>query len=106
MSIDPFKKLESMRAESRLGGGEKRIEAQHNKNKLTARERVDLLLDQGSFEEYDAFRTHRSSNFGLDKQVPLGDGVVTGLGTIEGRSVAVFAQDRYHSTLRPIRFPQ
>lgn len=93
MSIDPFKKLESMRAESRLGGGEKRIEAQHNKNKLTARERVDLLLDQGSFEEYDAFRTHRSSNFGLDKQVPLGDGVVTGLGTIEGRSVAVFAQD-------------
>jgi propionyl-CoA carboxylase beta chain len=82
-----------MRAESKMGGGEKRVETQHAKGKLTARERIDLLLDQGSFEEYDAFRTHRSSNFGLDKQRPLGDGVVTGTGTIDGRAVALFAQD-------------
>ncbi|MHC4824438.1 MAG: acyl-CoA carboxylase subunit beta [Planctomycetota bacterium] len=93
MTTDPIKKLEDKRAEARLGGGEKRIEAQHAKGKLTARERIELLLDQGSFEELDAFRRHRSSNFGLDKQRPLGDGVVTGTGTIDGRPVAVFAQD-------------
>ncbi|PCJ55172.1 MAG: methylmalonyl-CoA carboxyltransferase [Planctomycetota bacterium] len=91
--MDPIQKLEEMRAEARLGGGEKRIETQHAKGKLTARERIELLLDQGSFEELDAFRRHRSSNFGLDKQRPLGDGVVTGTGTIDGRPVAVFAQD-------------
>ncbi|MFK5954910.1 MAG: acyl-CoA carboxylase subunit beta [Planctomycetota bacterium] len=91
--MDPIQKLEDMRAEARLGGGEKRMETQHAKGKLTARERIELLLDQGSFEELDAFRRHRSSNFGLDKQRPLGDGVVTGTGTIDGRPVAVFAQD-------------
>ncbi len=93
MTTDPLQKLEQMRAEARAGGGEKRIEAQHAKGKLTARERLDLLLDQGSFEEIDAFRRHRSSNFGLDQQRPLGDGVVVGTGTIDGRLVAVFAQD-------------
>ena len=93
MTNNSFEQLQQMRAESKLGGGEQRIEAQHAKGKLTARERIDLLLDQGSFEEYDAFRRHRSSNFGLDKQRPLGDGVVTGTGTIDGRAVALFAQD-------------
>jgi len=86
-------RLAALRAESRLGGGEDRIAAQHKKGKLTARERLDLLLDQGSFEESDAFVRHRSSNFGLDQQRPLGDGVVTGSGAIGGRPVAVFAQD-------------
>ncbi len=85
--------LEARRDVARMGGGQRRIDAQHAKGKLTARERIDLLLDQGSFEEYDAFRRHRSSNFGLDKQRPLGDGVVTGTGTIDGRAVALFAQD-------------
>jgi len=93
MNQDPIEKLESLRAEAQLGGGEKRIAAQHAKGKLTAHERIELLLDQGSFEEIDAFRRHRSSNFGLDKQKPLGDGVMTGTGTIDGRAVAVFAQD-------------
>ncbi|MBC8370554.1 MAG: acyl-CoA carboxylase subunit beta [Planctomycetes bacterium] len=93
MTNNSFEHLEQMRAESKLGGGEQRIETQHAKGKLTARERIDLLLDQGSFEEYDAFRTHRSTNFGLEKQKPLGDGVVTGTGTIDGRAVALFAQD-------------
>ena len=93
MTNNSFEQLHQMRAESKLGGGEQRIETQHAKGKLTARERIDLLLDQGSFEEYDAFRRHRSSNFGLDKQRPLGDGVVTGTGTIDGRAVALFAQD-------------
>ncbi|MDE0585394.1 MAG: acyl-CoA carboxylase subunit beta [Planctomycetota bacterium] len=93
MTNNSFEQLQQMRAESKLGGGEQRIETQHAKGKLTARERIDLLLDQGSFEEYDAFRRHRSSNFGLDKQRPLGDGVVTGTGTIDGRAVALFAQD-------------
>ncbi|MFT7516417.1 MAG: propionyl-CoA carboxylase beta chain [Myxococcota bacterium] len=93
MTNDSFKHLEQMRADSKVGGGEQRIATQHAKGKLTARERIDLLLDQGSFEEYDAFRTHRSSNFGLDKQKPLGDGVVTGTGTVAGRAVALFAQD-------------
>jgi propionyl-CoA carboxylase beta chain len=82
-----------MRAESRLGGGEVRIEQQHGRGKLTARERLELLLDPGSFVELDAFVTHRSTDFGLDRQVILGDGVVTGHGTIDGRRVFVFSQD-------------
>jgi propionyl-CoA carboxylase beta chain len=86
-------RLEAMRAESRLGGGEARIEQQHGRGKLTARERLDLLLDPGSFVELDAFVTHRSSDFGLDRQRILGDGVVTGHGTIDGRLVFVFSQD-------------
>ena len=76
-----------------LGGGADRIEAQHKKGKLTARERIQLLLDEGSFEEIGMLVKHRSKNFGLDKQVFLGDGVVTGYGTITGRLVYVFAQD-------------
>ncbi len=86
-------KLVERRAKARLGGGEKRIEAQHEKGKLTARERLALLLDEGSFEEYDMFVQHRCTNFGMDKSHPDGDGVVTGCGTIDGRLVYVFAQD-------------
>ena len=95
MSIqtDNIQKLVERRALARLGGGEKRIEAQHAKGKLTARERLSLLLDEGSFEEYDMFVQHRCTNFGMDKSHPDGDGVVTGCGTIEGRPVYVFAQD-------------
>ena len=93
MTDNPIERLQATREKARLGGGEKRIEAQHAKGKLTAHERIELLLDQGSFEEVDAFRRHRSSNFGLDKDRPLGDGVVCGTGTIDGRRVAVFAQD-------------
>ncbi|MBO6516445.1 MAG: acyl-CoA carboxylase subunit beta [Bacteroidia bacterium] len=86
-------KLVEKRAESKLGGGEKRIEAQHGKGKLTARERLEYLLDKHSFEEIGAFVKHRSTDFGLDKQHYLGDGVVTGYGTINGRLVYVFSQD-------------
>ena len=85
--------LAAKAAEARLGGGEKRIEAQHNKGKLTARERLHFLLDEGSFEEIGMLVTHRSTNFGLDKQKFLGDGVVTGYGRIHGRLVYVFSQD-------------
>ncbi|NLI71271.1 MAG: acyl-CoA carboxylase subunit beta [Bacteroidales bacterium] len=81
------------REQAKLGGGEKRIASQHKKGKLTARERIDLLLDEGSFEELDMFVTHRCTNFGLDKEKYLGDGVVTGHGTIDGRIVFVFSQD-------------
>jgi methylmalonyl-CoA decarboxylase subunit alpha len=81
------------RVEARLGGGPQRIEAQHKKGKYTARERIDMLLDEGSFEEYDMFVTHRTKSFGLDKQQFLSDGVVTGHGTIDGRIVYVFSQD-------------
>src|SRR6187549_2105255 len=88
-----FEKLERKNKESLLGGGEKRIEQQHAKRKLTARERVDLLVDAGSFEELGKFVMHRSKDFGLDKEYYLGDGVVTGYGTIGGRLVYVFSQD-------------
>ncbi|WP_372775400.1 acyl-CoA carboxylase subunit beta [Mangrovibacterium sp.] len=90
---DKIKHLIDLRNQAKLGGGEKRIEAQHGKGKLTARERVDLLLDEGSFEEFDMFVTHRCTNFGLEKTKFLGDGVVTGQGTIDGRLVYVFSQD-------------
>lgn len=85
--------LDNKIAEAQLGGGEKRIQAQHAKGKLTARERIHFLLDKGSFEELGMLVTHRSSNFGLDKQKILGDGVITGYGTIHGRMVYVFSQD-------------
>ena len=85
--------LERLRKEAMLGGGEKRIADQHKKGKLTARERLDLLLDEGSFEELDMFARHRSNKFGLEKNRPLGDGVVTGTGTINGKTVCVFSQD-------------
>ncbi len=88
-----IERLLAMRAESLLGGGLERIEQQHGRGKLTARERLDLLLDPDSFVELDAFVTHRSSEFGLDEQIVLGDGVVTGHGLIDGRLVFVFSQD-------------
>ncbi len=81
------------RVQAKLGGGEKRIASQHAKGKLTARERIELLLDEGSFEEFDMFVTHRSTNFGLENEKYLGDGVVTGHGTIDGRIVFIYAQD-------------
>lgn len=90
---DKIKDLENRLQEAQKGGGEKRIEAQHKKGKLTARERIHFLLDEGSFEEIGALVTHRSTLFGLDKQKFLGDGVVTGYGTVEGRLVYVFSQD-------------
>ena len=90
---DKIKELIDLRAEAKLGGGIKRIESQHAKGKMTARERIDQLLDDGSFEEYDMFVTHRCTNFGLEKQKFMGDGVITGQGTIDGRIVFVFAQD-------------
>ena len=95
MSIqeDKIKELVERRAVARLGGGQKRIDAQHQKGKLTARERLALLLDEGSFEEFDMFVQHRCTNFGMDKNKYDGDGVVTGMGTIDGRLVYVFAQD-------------
>jgi acetyl-CoA carboxylase carboxyltransferase component len=91
--LDKVKKLIQLREKARLGGGEKRIESQHTKGKYTARERIDMLLDEGSFEEFDMFVEHRSYNFGMEKNKFLGDGVVTGYGTIEGRLVYVYAQD-------------
>jgi propionyl-CoA carboxylase beta chain len=90
---EKLRKLKEMRQTALLGGGEKRIEVQHKKGKLTARERLDLLLDDGSFEEFDMFVTHRTKEFGLEKEKYLGDGVVTGYGTIDGRLVFVFSQD-------------
>ncbi len=90
---DIIEQLEARRAEARLGGGEKRIEAQHGRGKLTARERIDLLLDENSFEEFDMFVQHRCTDFGMEKQTFPGDGVVTGWGTVNGRTVYVFAKD-------------
>jgi acetyl-CoA carboxylase carboxyltransferase component len=90
---DKIAALHSLKADALLGGGQKRIDVQHKKGKLTARERVDLLLDPGSFNELDMFVTHRSTDFGLDDRKIPGDGVVTGYGQIDGRLVYVFAQD-------------
>jgi acetyl-CoA carboxylase carboxyltransferase component len=89
-SID---KLRTLRAESQQGGGEARIKKQRDAGKMTARERIDLLLDRGSFHEIDAFAVHRETNFGMDKQTYLGDSVITGWGTVDGRLVYVFSQD-------------
>jgi propionyl-CoA carboxylase beta chain len=90
---DIIRRLEEKRAAAKLGGGQPRIEAQHAKGKLTARERIDLLLDEGTFEEWDMFVEHRCTDFGMaDQRIP-GDGVVTGYGTINGRLVFVFSQD-------------
>ncbi|MEM6942988.1 MAG: carboxyl transferase domain-containing protein, partial [Pseudomonadota bacterium] len=88
-----LEQLEARRAEARLGGGQKRIDAQHARGKLTARERIELLLDEGSFEEYDMFVAHRCTEFGMAATSYPGDGVVTGWGTINGRQVYVFSQD-------------
>ena len=88
-----IRELEEKRAAARLGGGQKRIDAQHAKGKLTARERLELLLDPASFEEWDMFVEHRCHDFGMADQKIPGDGVVTGYGTINGRLVFVFSQD-------------
>jgi propionyl-CoA carboxylase beta chain len=90
---DILQQLDDRRIDAKLGGGQARIDAQHGRGKLTARERVHLLLDEGSFEEFDMFVTHRCTDFGMESQKPAGDGVVTGWGTINGRLVYVFAQD-------------
>ncbi len=90
---ETFEILKKKNAEADRGGGEKRIEAQHQAGKLTARERLDFLLDPGSFVEMDRFVTHRCTDFGMEEKKILGDGVVTGYGTIDGRTVFVFAQD-------------
>jgi acetyl-CoA carboxylase carboxyltransferase component len=90
---DKIKELLELRQQARMGGGEKRINAQHEKGKLTARERISLLLDEGSFEEFDMFVSHRCIDFGLEKETYLSDGVVTGYGTIDGRLVYIFSQD-------------
>ncbi|SDO80649.1 acyl-CoA carboxylase subunit beta [Desulforhopalus singaporensis] len=86
-------RLMKLRAEARLGGGQDRIDKQHAKGSMTARERIDLLLDKGSFEEFDMFKVHRCTDFGMEKKQYLGDGVVTGHGTVGGRTVYVYAQD-------------
>src|SRR5215467_953865 len=90
---DILEKLEARRAHARVGGGKNRVEAQHKRGKLTARERLELLLDKGSFEEFDMFVEHRTSEFGMEKTKIPGDGVVTGWGTVNGRTVFAFAKD-------------
>ena len=90
---DVLDKLEERRGEARLGGGQRRIDAQHARGKLTARERIELLLDRGSFEEFDMFVQHRCADFGMESQHIPGDGVVTGWGTVNGRTVFVFSKD-------------
>src|SRR5437899_3655170 len=90
---DILERLEERRGRARAGGGEARIKAQHGRGKLTARERIELLLDEGSFEEFDMFVEHRCSDFGMEKTRIPGDGVVTGWGTVNGRTVYVFAKD-------------
>ena len=86
-------RLEEKLEEARLGGGQKRIDTQHAKGKLTARERIDVLFDEGSFEEWDMFVEHRCVDFGMADQKVPGDGVVTGYGTVNGRPMFVFSQD-------------
>ena len=94
MTLDPkIQHLRKLKAQAQQGGGQRRIDIQHAKGKLTAQERVHLLLDEGSFRQMDVFVTHRSTNFGMDKNRPLGDGVITGYGTINDRLVYIFAQD-------------
>ncbi|MEP2030950.1 MAG: acyl-CoA carboxylase subunit beta [Paracoccaceae bacterium] len=90
---DILSELEDRRNTARMGGGQRRIDAQHKRGKLTARERIELLVDEDSFEELDMFVTHRCTDFGMENQKPAGDGVVTGWGTINGRMVYVFSQD-------------
>ncbi|MDO8549015.1 MAG: carboxyl transferase domain-containing protein, partial [Ignavibacteria bacterium] len=90
---EKIENLLKKKEEAKLGGGKERIKSQHDKGKLTARERIDLLVDEGSFEELDMFVKHRSKDFGLENQRYAGDGVVTGTARIEGRPVALFSQD-------------
>src|SRR5438045_86213 len=91
--LSPREKLAALDAQAELGGGPERIDKQHQEGKLTARERIELLLDPGSFIELDKFKTHRADDFGMSEKKILGDGVITGYGTVEGRQVFVFAQD-------------
>ncbi|MFI3267413.1 MAG: acyl-CoA carboxylase subunit beta [Rikenellaceae bacterium] len=93
VNSEKVKELIAKREEAKLGGGQKRIDSQHAKGKQTARERIEMLLDEGSFEEFDMFVKHRCTNFGIEKESYYGDGVVTGYGTIDGRLVYVFSQD-------------
>jgi len=93
MADQKFEELQKIKVTAKLGGGAQRIQLQHEKGKLTARERIELLVDEGSFEEVDMFVKHRSKDFGLDKEQYLGDGVVTGFAKIDGRPVALFSQD-------------
>src|SRR6266481_410874 len=88
-----LKQLDAKREAARAGGGARRIKTQHEKGKLTARERIELLLDADSFEEWDMFVEHRSSDFGMEEQKVPGDGVVTGYGTVNGRLIFIFSQD-------------
>jgi len=90
---DKIEELKKLREKAKLGGGKARIKTQHDKGKLTARERIELLVDEGSFDEIDAFVKHRATDFGLDKQHYPGDGVVTGFAKIDGRPIALFSQD-------------
>ncbi|HDS08201.1 MAG TPA: methylmalonyl-CoA carboxyltransferase, partial [Bacteroides sp.] len=90
---DKIKQLIDLREKARKGGGDERVQTQYAKGKHTARERIQILLDEGSFEEYDMFVTHRSHEFGLEEHQYLGDGVITGHGTIDGRVIYVYAQD-------------
>jgi len=90
---DRLDHLQMLRENAQLGGGQQRIDRQHAKGSMTARERIDLLLDTGSFEEFDMFKVHRCTDFGMEKQVFPGDGIVTGYGTVDGRTVYIFAQD-------------
>jgi propionyl-CoA carboxylase beta chain len=92
-ALDPREKLAALDAQAELGGGQDRIEKQHQDGKLTARERVELLLDPGSFVELDKFKVHRCDDFGMEQKKILGDGVVTGYGTVDGRQIFLFAQD-------------
>src|SRR3989304_171280 len=93
MADDRVEELRRLKTRAKEGGGKGRIEAQHAKGKLTARERIDLLLDPGSFVETDAFVEHRATDFGMERKRIPGDGVVTGHGTVDGRTVCVFSQD-------------
>ena len=93
MATSKIEQLRQLREQSQAGGGAERIKRQRAQNKMTARERIEMLLDRGSFHELDAFVVHRETNFGMDKQTYLGDSVITGWGTIDGRLVYVFSQD-------------
>jgi len=97
---DKLNQLKAFKEEALLGGGEKRIEKQHQKGKLTARERVHFLMDEGSFEEIGMLVTHRSYDFGMEKQQFPGDGVITGYGTVDGRLVYIYSQDLIRNTRR------
>src|ERR1700756_508420 len=91
--LSPREKLAALDAQAELGGGQERIDKQHQDGKLTARERIELLLDPGSFIELDKFKTHRADDFGMSAKKILGDGVITGYGMVEGRQIFLFAQD-------------